>query len=65
MTSVPSIANGRPPACQIMLVAKPASPVSEVMYFVGSAACSWRAASTYSSHVVGTAMPYWSKTALL
>ena len=52
-------------ARQMRLVAKPASPVSAVMYFVGSAVCSCSAAATYSSHVVGTAMPYWSKTALL
>src|SRR5918994_846998 len=65
VTSVPSAENGRPPACQIMLVAKPASPVSEVMYASGLAACSVSAAATYWSYVVGTAMPYWSKTVLL
>src|SRR4051812_14865534 len=45
-TSVPSAVNGLPPACQIMLVAKPGSPVSEVMYFDGSAVCSFSAAAT-------------------
>jgi hypothetical protein len=30
-TLVPSTANGLPPACQIRLVVKPASPVSLVM----------------------------------
>ena len=37
-TSVPSVANGSPPACQIIEVAKPASPVSLVMYASGLAA---------------------------
>ena len=48
-----------------MLVAMPASPVSLVMYAFGSALCSLRAASTYSSQVVGTAILYLSKTFLL
>src|SRR3954465_276896 len=52
----PSGATGCPPAGQVMLSAKPGWPVSDVMYFDGSAACSFLAAATYSSHVFGTVM---------
>src|SRR3954470_22395093 len=64
-TFVPSTLYGRPPACQIRLVVNPGSPTSLVRYFLGSAACSFSAAWTYSSQVVGTAILYLSKTSLL
>ncbi len=48
-----------------MLVVKPASPLSLVMNFFGSAACSFLPAATYSSQVFGTVRPYLSKTSLL
>lgn len=64
-TVVPSTLNGWPPACQIIEVAKPGSPVSFVIFLVGSAAVSFFAVSMYSSQVVGTVRPYWSNTALL
>ena len=65
VTWSPSVWNGVPPACQIMLVVKPASPLSLVMHADGSAALSFLAAATYSSQVVGTSMPCLSKTSLL
>src|SRR5690349_4395366 len=66
VTSLPLTWYGLPPACQIMLVVKPASPVSPVMYCLGLALCSLRASSTYSAQVAGGAvMPALSKTSLL
>lgn len=65
VTDRPLVLKGRPPACQIMLVAKPGSPVSLVMYSAGSAVCSFLAASMYSSQSLGTAMPCWSNSCLL
>src|SRR5690242_227719 len=46
VTLVPSTVYGLPPACQIMLVVKPASPVSPVIQTFGLALCSLRAAVT-------------------
>src|SRR6267154_636333 len=51
---VPLVTYGCPPADQIMLVIKPGSPVSLVMYSFGLAACSFFASATYSAHVAGT-----------
>ncbi len=64
-TFSPSTLNGWPPACQIMLVVNPASPMSFAMYALGLAAWIFSAAVTYSSHVLGTATLYLSKTSLL
>src|SRR6266568_1483077 len=62
---VPLTVNGLPPACQIMLVVKPGSPLSLVMYSFGLAACSLVASAMYWSQVVGTVRPYLSKIFLL
>jgi len=65
VTDSPSVSNGVPLACQIMLVAKPASPLSLTMHELGFSWRIVRPASTYSSQVVGTSSPTSSKTSLL
>src|SRR5581483_4454762 len=59
---VPLTWYGWPPAAQIMLVVKPGSPASLVMYAFGFAACSFCASAAYSAHVLGTASLYLAKT---
>ncbi len=58
----PLVLNGWPPASHIMLVTKPGSPMSAVMYSFEFAACSFLASATYSSQVVGTVRPYFWNT---